>query len=169
VLPSDAPAPELERLTREIVDEMQRSSLRMQKLGQVATGRVAVDDSVYLAGLIAEGGQRSGGVAELFSRRIKDKTFQLRAGVWVDEDVGAEARARARRVQAFSPEYFRLLAERPQLAPYLALSSRLVLELGGEVLEILEPAPAEPPRAVETPNGAPLGANGGESSESDPR
>jgi hypothetical protein len=42
-------------------------------------------------------------------------------------------------VEAFSSEYFALLAARPALAPYLALSTRLVVKLGDEVFEIVAP------------------------------
>jgi hypothetical protein len=70
---------------------------------------------------------------------VQDKTFVLRGGVWVEQALGENPPADRRRVEAFSAEYFALLAARPALAPYLALSSRLIVRLGAEVIEVEDP------------------------------
>jgi hypothetical protein len=111
------------------------------------SGERAVDDSVYLAGLM-RGRDSDGGstLLELFTRRVQDRTFVLREGVWVEQSLAGELPPGGRRVlEAFSSEYFQLLKDQPRLAPYLAFSSRLVLRWGGEVLEIKEPAPEPAP------------------------
>jgi hypothetical protein len=69
---------------------------------------------------------------------VQDKTFVLRGGVWVDQTLGETPPAERTVVEAFSDEYFALLAARPALAPYLALSSRLLVRLGDDVYEIVE-------------------------------
>jgi len=140
VLPKDAPREELVELALEVARELRESEARLQTLGQNTSGERAVDDSVYLAGLLRG---RSGGstLLELFTRRVQDRTFVLREGVWIEQSL-VDAKPVGRRViEAFSPAYFQLLKEQPKLAPFLALSSRLVLRAGSEVLEIREPAP----------------------------
>ena len=142
VLPSVAPRAELVALARTVVQELNDSAQRWNELGASATGQKAVDDSQYLSRLMA--GRRDGSrdsLVELFTRRVKDKTFVLRGGVWVDQACAEGAPAARRVVEAFSGEYFALLAARPALAPYLALSSRLIVKLGDEVIEIVEPRP----------------------------
>lgn len=142
VLPSDAPRAELVALARVVAQELKDSEQRWSELGRTVTGAKAVDDSQYLARLMSGRRDGSGGsLLELFTRRVKDKTFVLRAGVWVDRTCGESVPAERKVVEAFSGEYFALLATRPALAPYLALSSRLVVKLGDEVIEIVEPRP----------------------------
>ena len=146
VLPKDAPHDELVQLARLVTRELRESEQRLEKLGDSASGERAVDDSVYLASLM-RGGQGGGSkLLELFTRRVQDRTFVLREGVWIEQSL-AEKLPEVRRVlEAFSAEYFQLLKDEPKLAPYLALSPRLVLKWGDAVLEIREPAP-EPEEA----------------------
>ena len=140
VLPKDAPREELVELALNVARELRESEARLETLGQSKSGDRAVDDSVYLAGLMR--GRSGGGstLLELFTRRVQDRTFVLREGKWFDQSlVGAQPTER-RVIEAFSPAYFQLLKEQPKLAPFLALSPRLVLRAGDEVLEIREPA-----------------------------
>ncbi|NOT30765.1 MAG: hypothetical protein HOP15_10005, partial [Planctomycetes bacterium] len=142
VLPSGAPREELVALARVVAQELKDSEQRWSELGRTVTGAKAVDDSQYLARLMSGRRDGSGGTLfELFTRRVKDKTFVLRRGIWVDRTCGESVPAEHKVVEAFSGEYFALLAARPALAPYLALSSRLVVKLGDEVIEIVEPRP----------------------------
>ena len=141
VLPVDAPQAELVALARRVSQELQESEQALSALGYGGTGEKAVDDSVYLARLVS--GRREndqGSLLALFTRRVKDKTFVLKSGVWVDQTLGENPPAERKRVEAFSTDYFSLLAAKPALAPYLALSSRMIVKLGSEVLEIFEPA-----------------------------
>jgi Ca-activated chloride channel family protein len=146
VLPSGAPEAELVALARRVSEELQESERALSALGQGgATGVKAVDDSVYLARLMS--GRRDGAqgslsaLSSLFRRRVQDKTFVLRGGVWVDQACGESLPEERRRIEAFSAEYFELLGARPALAPYFALSSRLVVKLGSDMYEIVEPGP----------------------------
>ena len=141
VLPREAPREELLELALNVARELRESEARFDSLGRNKSGERAVEDSVYLAGLMR--GRSAGGstLLELFTRRVQDRTFVLREGVWIEQAL-ADARDTPRRViEAFSAEYFQLLKEQPKLAPFLALSQRLVLRAGDEVLEIREPSP----------------------------
>jgi hypothetical protein len=90
VLPSDAPREELVQLARLVTHELRESESRLGSLGDSVSGQRAVDDSVYLAGLMrgADGGERT--LLELFTRRVQDRTFVLRAGVWTEQSVDDE-------------------------------------------------------------------------------
>ena len=143
VLPAGEPREKLAQLARLVSQELQAAEERWSELGRNAVGRAAVDDSQYLGELMARGRLDSGrSLLELFTRRAHDKTFVLRGGVWIDRAAGELLPATRRTVTAFSEEYFALLAERPALAPYLSLSSRLIVRLGDEVFEIVDPLPA---------------------------
>ncbi len=140
VLPVDAPQAELVALARRVSGELQESERALMSLNGSATGAQAVDDSIYLARLMT--GRRENtpsALLELFTRRVQDKTFVLRSGVWVDQALGENPPAERRRVEAFSAEYFALIAAKPALAPYLSLSSRLIVKLGSDVYEIVAP------------------------------
>lgn len=143
VLPAGVPEVELVALARQVSEELAASERALAGLGKSTSGDQAVDDSLYLARLMSGRRDGSSGVlAELFTRRVQDKTFVLRNGVWVDQALGDVPPAGRTRVEAFSEEYFALLARKPALAPYLALSARLIVALGGEVYEIVAPGPA---------------------------
>ncbi len=142
VLPAEAPPAELARLAGAIARELMDSERRWNELGQ-GDGADAVEESVYLARLVAQGRTADDrGLAELFTRRVQDKVFTLRNGRWIDQACADELPATRTIVAAFSQEYFDLLAARPALAPYFAFSERLVVELAGQVFEVRSP-PAE--------------------------
>ncbi|HEX6883928.1 MAG TPA: VIT and VWA domain-containing protein [Planctomycetota bacterium] len=144
VLPQGLPEVQLVALAREVAEELRSSQQALHALGYASSGQKAVDDSVYLARLMAgRQDQGSGKLLELFTRRVQDKVFVLRSGVWIDQTLGETPPSERTVVEAFSSEYFALLATKPALAPYLALSTRLIVKLGAEVYEIVEP-PAPP-------------------------
>jgi Ca-activated chloride channel family protein len=140
VLPIDAPQEQLVALARQVSQELQDSERALKGLGDSETGTQAVDDSLYLARLMSGRRESSpSALFELFTRRVQDKTFVLRNGVWIDQALGENPPAERRRVEAFSAEYFALIAARPALAPYLSLSARLIVKLGSDVYEIVAP------------------------------
>lgn len=148
ILPREASDEELAVLAVRVVEELRASEDRLRALGGSGTGERAVDDSRFLARLVA--GRREGdpgassALLDLFTRRVHDKTFALRNGIWVDQALGEIPPAERMVVEAFSSEYFELLQREPGLAPYLALSTRLVVKLGAHVYEIVEPAQVPP-------------------------
>jgi hypothetical protein len=140
VLPKDARPEQLAALVHQVSTELRESEQSLRALGYTSSGAKAVDDSQYLARLMSgrsDGSQKA--LFDLFSRRVQDKTFVLKDGVWVDQSLPEPLPAARTAVEAFSSEYFALLAARPALAPYLALSARLIVQLGGEVYEITPP------------------------------
>lgn len=160
VLPKDAKPAEVEKLARQVAREMQQSAQGLSALGKQASGARAVDDSVYLARLLgtASGsdqffmGSRAADpaarIARLFVRKVDERVFRLREGIWTDATYDPEKPpAESIRVVAFSDEYFELLREHPELAKYAALSDRMKIVLGDTLVEIT-PAP-EPEGADE--------------------
>lgn len=77
-------------------------------------------------------------------RRAGDKTFTWDGGRYVDS--AWDGRTAPRTIVAFSPEYFELLRNHPQVARFLAISERVLVVFDGVVYEFL-PAAAEPPKA----------------------
>ena len=138
VLPKDAPPAELERLAREVAQELAAAEQSWNRLGREESGQKAVDESVYLARLVAQGAAAGDArLAELFTRRVKDKLFDLRSGVWTDRALAGSVPATRTTVEAFSSEYFALLTKKPELGPYFAFSTRMIVKLGDEVFEVV--------------------------------
>jgi len=144
LLPRDGEADELERLALQIARELRDSARGLDQLGSTDTGKRAVDDSAYLAGLISGARRDESALLDLFSRRVKDRVFFLRDGVWTDRGVDALPDGASRVViEAWSDAYFERLRARPELAAYLALSERLIVADGDAILEIRPPAEAD--------------------------
>jgi Ca-activated chloride channel family protein len=139
VLPRDASREKLRELALHVAREIRDADSALRGLGSVSTGGQAVDDNVYLAQLIGQSSSGSDdffmgrsscgeglGLAGLFTRRIADKNFDLRAGVWADRALTDEATTRTV-VEAYSDAWFDLLARRPAIKHHFALSDRLVV------------------------------------------
>lgn len=157
VLPENATREELEALTSEIVREMRGSADSLGGLGAEDSGKQAVSDSAYLSRLMGKGrltgsddfflgqGQKSKQVdlLALFTRKVGDKVFRLRRGIWTDRAYDEEKHAALKRpIEAFSDAYFALLVERPELLDYVAFSERLIVVSGEDVFEIVPAAAA---------------------------
>ncbi len=145
VLPAGEPEAKLVALAQQVASELQSSESRWNELGRQPSGQQAVDDSQYLSALMARGRAPGGSLLELFTRRVQGKTFVLRGGIWIDQALGQDPRAERTVIEAYSSEYFALLAARPTLAPYLSLSARLIVQHGQEVFEIVPPRAASEP------------------------
>jgi hypothetical protein len=107
---------------------------------QAQTGAGAVDRSVALRKLAenADLADDQGGATGLVAQKVKGHTFYLVAGVWVDSRFRQDMAAGAEKVEAYSDEYFALLAEHPELAKVLAFSSRRVIVVEGKAIEIVD-------------------------------
>jgi Ca-activated chloride channel family protein len=73
-------------------------------------------------------------------RYAGDKTFYWRDGVWRDSEYD-ESRA-TRRLAFGSGDYFELVRQRPELGPYMAVGTRLLLRAGAEQFEVVDTATA---------------------------
>ncbi|HEX8852119.1 MAG TPA: VWA domain-containing protein, partial [Pyrinomonadaceae bacterium] len=69
-------------------------------------------------------------------RKIGDKTFYLREGVWTDSEFKEEARLPETTLVFGSDEYFALAAREPQLARFFALGERVLVVFKGRVYRV---------------------------------
>jgi len=144
----DAPpaAAQAEQVASASEESKKEASSARERLGRISTdlvGKAAVNNSVglHLAQTRATplthgytGGDGAG--AQLFHRRVGDRTFYLAGGVWVDGRYNPQMKEQTRVVAAFSDDYFALLHEHPELAPYFAFSARIVVVLDGLTVEV---------------------------------
>jgi Ca-activated chloride channel family protein len=72
----------------------------------------------------------------LSSRKVGDKTFYLRDGVWVDSEFKAEAKLPETALAFGSEEYFALVSREPELARFFALGERVVVVHKGHVYRV---------------------------------
>ena len=146
VFSEDTPEDEALEVARELALAWSRSADGMRALGTRRSGKAAVDESEAIAHLMRGGADRDQRLLDVFSRRVHDKVFLLRDGIWKDRavvlaDAGTDDDAPApRRVEAWSAAYFALVDEHPGLQRYLSLGTRLLIEWEGERIEIVEPA-----------------------------
>lgn len=72
-------------------------------------------------------------------RRVREKTFLLNEGVWIDTAYKASQTnypARETKLVFASEQYFALLKQKPELAAYFALGEAVIVELNGEVYRV---------------------------------
>jgi Ca-activated chloride channel family protein len=118
-------------------DEAKKAKETLARLAEVQTGADAVEQSVML-GVALRGTPMAptNQATALLARRVHDKTFYVSNGVWVDAAFTPALKDKLRQVEAYGDDYFALLREKPELARYLAFSSRLIVVLGDLVLEV---------------------------------
>ena len=69
-------------------------------------------------------------------RKVGDKTFYMREGVWVDSELKPEAKLAETKLEFGSDEYFALLRREPQLARFFSLGERVVVVYKGRVYRV---------------------------------
>ncbi len=69
-------------------------------------------------------------------RKVGEKTFYLREGVWVDSEFKPEARLPETALEFGGEEYFALVGREPQLARFFALGERVVVVHNGRVYRV---------------------------------
>ena len=137
ILPQEAPDEELRELALQVARELRDSSAGLHGLGKEASGAKAVDESTYLARLMSNGGGDETKLLDLFSRKVKGRVFLLREGVWTERGYDAAKHGDGRlHIEAWSDAYFALLRKHAGLAPYLALSDRMIVLVGEQAIEI---------------------------------
>lgn len=119
---------------------------RADKPAAAPTGKAAVQESVQLRDLGYTAALSDDDAEEAKKRDVKkqnvgDRTFVLSDGRWVDTTW--DGKAEARKIVAFSDEYFTLLRDKPETAKILAIGERVLFVLDGKVLEVV-PEPAKP-------------------------
>ncbi|MBI1928427.1 VWA domain-containing protein [Candidatus Poribacteria bacterium] len=67
-------------------------------------------------------------------KRVGDKTFYLRDGVWVDSEY--QQKMETQKIEYASDAYFDLIAQQPELSKYLAIGNRVIVCHKGTCYEI---------------------------------
>jgi Ca-activated chloride channel family protein len=108
------------------------------------SGGKAVDTSVYLSRLATGAADDAYGtsksLAGVASRRVEGRTFFDLGGIWIDGALKPAMKDRIRKVTAFTPEYFELLKQHPQLTKVFALGTRVVVVVGDSAIEVVADA-----------------------------
>ncbi len=123
---------------------------RLVQLGAKASGSEAVADSLEIKNIAANDaprraetkrqGDATTPASPAVATRAGGRTFYRVGDRWVDQACSAEWEKRAVRIEAFSTEYFELLAKAPDLKAVFALGNRIVLAIGERVIEVVPPA-----------------------------
>jgi Ca-activated chloride channel family protein len=69
-------------------------------------------------------------------RKVGDKTFYLRDGVWTDSEFKPDAKLPETAVEFGGEEYFALIKREPQLARFFSLGERVVVVYNGRVYKV---------------------------------
>jgi hypothetical protein len=123
------PSP-LAAVRREAAPKASRKADAAAAAPAAEVGRQAVEDS--LARNRSRSSLRAEGATS--SRFASGRSFSRRGEVWVE--AGLANRSPDRRIVAWSQAYFELLRSHPELREALALGERVVLSVGGEVVEV---------------------------------
>mgnify|MGYP005843260401 FL=1 len=124
-------------------------SQRADKAFEAPSGAAAVDAAEQVQGLgganapaamptqVAAGGPGEEGYIDTREviRQVNAKTFVFRDGVWIDTEYDPEAYTPVQ-IEAFSDEYFDLVAEHPELGDYFALGERVIVVFEGVAYEV---------------------------------
>ncbi len=104
----------------------------------VSTKELKVEESVELQAL-----QTQDKVADtaVNIKQVKNKTFQLREGVWVDSTHKTETKPK--KIEFGSDAYFELLKKEPELTQYLAIGKHVIVSYKGTSYEIHPPKQTE--------------------------
>lgn len=116
--------------------ERAERSARLRASGNLAEAEEAVRKLTAGRG-VAPG--EAGGVAEGAVRRVGERLFVLRRGVWTDvrqAEAGPTSGVRRVKVAPLSPAWFELGRRLPALRPALALGDRVIIAGEGLVLEL---------------------------------
>lgn len=103
------------------------------------SGKKAVAVSRYSAGLRYRQTIREGKASTLRSKRIGSRVFHFVSGVWVDSKLDDKLAKDVRTIEAFSTEYFELLAKRAELAKVFAFSTSILVVDEGKAIQIVPP------------------------------
>ena len=83
-------------------------------------------------------GDGSGAKNQSPARVVNGRAFYQNGNQWTDTTIQRQANARRQQIKFASEEYFRLLTENRDLAPWLALGRNVQFEFGGTLYEVTE-------------------------------
>jgi Ca-activated chloride channel family protein len=108
-----------------------------REAAKATTGEYAVRESkrarAQQDALRADDDERAAGAGV---KRVGDKTFYMRDGVWVDSEFKPEAKLPETALEFGGEEYFALLKREPQLARFFALGERVLVVYKGRVYKV---------------------------------
>lgn len=121
---------EKERLSLEAAAPEAQAAISARQVTGVGAVKIARATQRFKAGERA---------AEVISQKIrykKDKTFYLKDGYWVDSDY--KEGSPVKEIPFNSEEYFRLISDKPGIALYLSVASKIILSFKGKSYKIIE-------------------------------
>jgi Ca-activated chloride channel family protein len=132
-MPQATPAPaavvELSRALRDVVETALQAAPAAAPAGEAAVAESQAREVLRSANTTA-------GDAESGVRTALDKSFTYQQGLWVDTTYRPDM---PKRELAFGDaEYFALLGEHPDWAPYFAVNSNVIVVLGGTALVVTD-------------------------------
>lgn len=69
-------------------------------------------------------------------RNVRNKTFLLKEGIWVDSEYDLRNKLPEVKIEFGSEEYFKLAGQNPEVAEYLSLGKRVKFVFGGKVFDV---------------------------------
>jgi hypothetical protein len=112
------------------LQEAERQNAGVMRLPALAApaapGDTKVDGPLGSRNQLVEGNEGA-------TRHVVDRLFVMRAGVWTDLRFGDQ---RVVKVAPFSAAYFTLVERLPQLKPFVALGSRVIIATDGLAIEL---------------------------------
>lgn len=119
-----------ERLSLEAAAPEARAAISARQVTGVGAVKIARATQRFKAGERA---------AEVISQKIrykKDKTFYLKDSYWVDSDY--KEGSPVKEIPFNSEEYFHLISDKPGIALYLSVASKIILSFKGKNYKIIE-------------------------------
>lgn len=121
---------EKERLSLEAAAPEAKAAISARQVTGVGAVKIARATQRFKAGERA---------AEVISQKIrykKDKTFYLKDSYWVDSDY--KEGSPVKEIPFNSDEYFHLISDKPGIALYLSVASKIILSFKGKSYKIIE-------------------------------
>ena len=121
---------EKERLSLEAAAPEAKAAISARQVTGVGAVKIARATQRFKAGERA---------AEVISQKIrykKDKTFYLKDSYWVDSDY--KEGSPVKEIPFNSEEYFHLISDKPGIALYLSVASKIILSFKGKSYKIIE-------------------------------
>jgi hypothetical protein len=102
---------------------------------EAPSGKAAVDEALRQSEL-ERSGTAMGATGDVV-KVVRDKTFVLREGVWIDTTFDVERMA-PKRVGFLTDDYFALVAARPDWGAYLSVGERVLVVLDGQAYQVVQ-------------------------------
>ena len=127
-------------------------SRQLREFGRARTGAEAIEESV----VSDESGKQLGGRDRTgLVRHAAGRTFVVVGATFVEQGLPADWAKTAVVIETFSPAWFELSKQQPQLSPVLALGERVVFKDGERIVQVKPAVPPEKAPEKATPPAEP--------------